>query len=31
MEILFLIGNNFEEPSLIDELFNIEKNPGRPS
>ncbi|EXJ75408.1 uncharacterized protein A1O5_02104 [Cladophialophora psammophila CBS 110553] len=28
--ILFLVGQGLEEPSIIDELLDIEKNPGRP-
>jgi tRNA pseudouridine38/39 synthase len=31
MEILFMIGNGSEEPSVITELFDIEKNPGKPN
>ncbi|KAK5475400.1 pseudouridine synthase deg1 [Exophiala xenobiotica] len=28
--MLFLVGQGLEEPSLIDELLDVEKNPGRP-
>ena len=28
--VLFLIGQGLEEPSIIDELLDVEKNPGRP-
>lgn len=28
--VLFLVGQGLEEPSIIDELLNVEKNPGRP-
>ncbi|KAJ9610257.1 pseudouridine synthase deg1 [Cladophialophora chaetospira] len=28
--VLFLIGQGLEEPSIIDELLDIDKNPGRP-
>lgn len=31
MEILFLIGNGKEDASVITELLNIKKYPGRPS
>jgi hypothetical protein len=31
MEILFLVGDGSEEPTIIDELLNIEKYPSRPS
>jgi tRNA pseudouridine38/39 synthase len=30
MEVLFMIGNRLEEPSIITELFNVEKYPGKP-
>ena len=28
--VLFLIGQGLEEPSIIDELLDVQKNPGRP-
>ncbi|KAJ9633048.1 pseudouridine synthase deg1 [Knufia peltigerae] len=28
--ILFLVGQGLEQPSIVDELLDIEKNPGRP-
>jgi tRNA pseudouridine38/39 synthase len=28
--ILFLIGKKLEEPSIIDELYDLEKYPGMP-
>ncbi|KIW10379.1 tRNA pseudouridine(38-40) synthase [Exophiala spinifera] len=28
--ILFLVGQGLEQPSVVDELLDIEKNPGRP-
>jgi tRNA pseudouridine38/39 synthase len=28
--VLFLVGQGLEEPSIIDELLDIERNPGRP-
>ncbi len=28
--VLFLVGQGLEEPSIIDELLDVEKNPGRP-
>ncbi len=31
MEVLFLIGNKLEEPTIINELFNVEKYPGKPA
>lgn len=31
MEILFIIGNRLEEPSIITELMNVEKYPGKPA
>ena len=30
-EILFMIGKRLEQPSLVTELFDIEKYPGKPS
>jgi len=29
--ILFLVGQGLEKPSIVSELLNIEKNPGRPT
>jgi tRNA pseudouridine38/39 synthase len=29
--ILFLVGQGLEQPSIISELFNVEKNPRRPA
>lgn len=28
--ILFLVGQGLEKPEIVDDLFDIEKNPGRP-
>jgi tRNA pseudouridine38/39 synthase len=28
--VLFLVGQGLEEPSIIDELLDVEKNPGKP-
>ncbi|EXJ87846.1 hypothetical protein A1O1_04773 [Capronia coronata CBS 617.96] len=28
--VLFLVGQGLEEPSIIDELLDVDKNPGRP-
>ena len=30
MAVLFLIGQGMEEPEIIDELLNVEKNPQKP-
>jgi tRNA pseudouridine38/39 synthase len=29
--ILFLVGQGLEEPSVVDELLNVEQHPGKPS
>jgi tRNA pseudouridine38/39 synthase len=29
-EIIFMVGNEFESPTIITELLDIEKNPGKP-
>lgn len=29
-EVIFMIGNGFESPSIITELLNVEKHPGKP-
>ena len=31
VEVLFLIGNGYEEGKVILELLDVEKNPRRPS
>jgi len=31
MAVLFMVGNGLETPSVIDELLDIHKNPGKPS
>lgn len=31
VSVLFLIGQGFESPSLVKELLDVEKNPGRPT
>lgn len=30
-EVIFMIGNGLESPSIITELLDVEKNPGKPS
>ena len=30
-EVIFMIGNGFESPSIITELLDVEKHPGKPS
>lgn len=30
VQVLFLVGQNLEEPKVIDELLDIDKNPGKP-
>lgn len=29
--VLFLVGQGLEDPKIVDQLFDIEKNPGRPA
>ena len=31
VSILFMVGRGLEEPSVVQELLDIEKNPGKPS
>jgi tRNA pseudouridine38/39 synthase len=31
MEVLFMIGNRLEDPSIVTQLFNVEKYPGKPA
>ena len=31
MEVLFMIGNGLEEPSVITEMFDIDSHPGKPN
>jgi len=30
-EVVFMIGNGFESPSIVTELLNVKKHPGKPS
>jgi hypothetical protein len=31
LAVLFMIGRGLEEPSVVDELLDVDKNPGKPS